>query len=117
MPPVGARAIITNPPFALAFEFLQKSLNEVGYVAYLLRTNFLESISRKRFFERCPPARVWIASRRLPMMHRHGWTGPRASSNTAFAWFVWDEATPAAERGRVGWFDYREFEACNQEAV
>jgi len=117
VPPVGTRAIITNPPFALAFEFLQKSLNEVGYVAYLLRTNFLESISRKRFFDRCPPARVWIASRRLPMMHRHGWTGPRASSNTAFAWFVWDEATPAAERGRVGWFDYREFEACNQEAV
>jgi hypothetical protein len=46
------------------------------------------------------------------MMHRHGWTGPRASSNTAFAWFVWDEATPVAERSRVSWFDYREFEAC-----
>jgi hypothetical protein len=24
------------------------------------------------------------------MMHRTGWTGPRASSATAFAWFVWE---------------------------
>jgi hypothetical protein len=29
---------------------------------------------------------------RLPMMHRHGWQGPRASSSIAFAWFVWDRA-------------------------
>jgi hypothetical protein len=27
---------------------------------------------------------------RLPMIHRDGWTGPRASNPTAFAWFVFD---------------------------
>jgi len=26
----------------------------------------------------------------LPMMHRDGWTGPRAASAIAFAWFCWD---------------------------
>jgi hypothetical protein len=109
VPPLGARAIITNPPFALAFEFLQKSLREVPYVAYLLRTNFLESVSRKPFFDRCPPARVHIASRRLPTMHHHGWTGPKAASNTCHAWFVWDEATPLSERGRFDWFDWKDF--------
>jgi hypothetical protein len=24
------------------------------------------------------------------MMHRDGWTGPRAPSNTDYAWFCWD---------------------------
>jgi len=109
VPPLGTRAIITNPPFALAFEFLQKSLNEVGYAADLLRTNFLESISRKPFFDRCPPARVLISSRRLPMMHRHGWTGKKASSNTCHTWFVWDAAAPASKRGRIVWFDWKDF--------
>jgi hypothetical protein len=27
---------------------------------------------------------------RIPMMHRDGWAGPRASSAMPFAWFVWD---------------------------
>jgi hypothetical protein len=39
------------------------------------------------------------------MMHRYGWTGPRASSNTAFAWFVWDDA--AAVKQHVDWFDWQ----------
>jgi hypothetical protein len=43
---------------------------------------------------------------RLPMMHRHGWEGPRAPSNTAYAWFVWD--ADAAEKRRLGWFDWRQ---------
>jgi len=33
-----------------------------------------------------------MACNRLPMMHRDGWQGPKASSNIAFAWFVWDRA-------------------------
>jgi hypothetical protein len=32
---------------------------------------------------------VHVFADRLPRMHRQGWEGPRASSMTAFAWFVW----------------------------
>jgi len=82
--PTGVEALVTNPPYKLAVRFAEKALGEVPYLALLLRTNFLESTSRLPFFRRSPPARVWIASRRLPMMHRHGWQGPRAPSNTCY---------------------------------
>jgi hypothetical protein len=102
-PDVGG--IVTNPPYRLAIEFAEKALNEVPYLALLLRTNFLESTARMPFFKKHRPARIWISSRRLPMMHRHGWEGPRAPSNTCFAWFIWDNN--AEKDCVVDWFDWR----------
>src|SRR6516165_6894634 len=98
--------IVTNPPFKLASRFAQKALSEVRYVALLLRTNFLEAIRRLPFFRTSPPSRIWISSRRLPMMHRHDWTGPRAGSNTCHAWFIWDRTSQ--DRRILNWFDWRE---------
>jgi hypothetical protein len=107
-PSKGVGGIITNPPYKLAMSFAQKAIAEVPYLALLLRTNFLESVNRLAFFRRYPPARLWVSSRRLPMMHRLGWQGPRAANNTCFAWFVWDNE--AKETCRFGWFDWREVE-------
>lgn len=106
-PVAGVGGVVTNPPYKLAVQFAQKAIREAPYLALLLRTNFLESTSRLRFFREYQPARIWISSRRLPMMHRLGWTGPRAPSNTCFAWFVWD--VQAAEKCVVDWFDWRDF--------
>ena len=50
--PVGVTGIVTNPPFKLAIEFARKALDEVPYLALLLRTNFLESTRRLPFFAR-----------------------------------------------------------------
>jgi hypothetical protein len=97
--------IITNPPYKLAMKFAEKALHETFYLALLLRTNFLESTARLSFFRAHQPARIWISSRRLPMMHRHGWEGPRAPSNTCFAWFVWDKRSN--EKRVVDWFDWK----------
>jgi hypothetical protein len=111
-------AIITNPPFMFALSLLEKAIGESDFVAFLLRANFLESVRRMPFFLSTPPQRVWISSRRLPMMHRLGWTGPRASSNTCYAWFVWDRRLPDLDHrplllvdrldARIGWFDWAE---------
>lgn len=98
--------VVTNPPYRLARPFAEKALKEVPYLALLLRTNFLESTARLPFFRRHPPARIWISSRRLPMMHRHGWNGPTAPSNTCFAWFVWDAS--ATQKRLIDWFDWRD---------
>lgn len=78
--PRRVQGIVTNPPFGAALKFALKALGEVPYVALLLRTNFLESTARLPFFRAHPPARIWISSRRLPMMHRHDWTGKKSAS-------------------------------------
>ena len=104
--PAGVRGIVTNPPYRLAKAFAEKALSEAPYLALLLRTNFLESTARLPFFRKHEPARIWISSRRLPMMHRHGWQGPRAPSNTCFAWFVWDGS--ARQKRIINWFDWKD---------
>ena len=101
-----AKGVVTNPPFILAVKFVEKALKETGYVALLLRTNFLESTARMAFFRKHPPARIWISSRRLPMMHRYGWQGRRAPSNTCYAWFVWDEKSE--QKRIIDWFNWKE---------
>ncbi|HKU53077.1 MAG TPA: hypothetical protein VJQ25_11450 [Nitrospira sp.] len=105
--------IITNPPFLRAVEFAEKALSEVNYVALLLRTNFLESTSRLPFFRSNPPSTVWISSRRLPMMHRFGWTGPQAPSNTCHAWFIWDYRQGRKSITVIDWFDWADYQPNN----
>lgn len=102
-PPAGIEAIVTNPPFSLLLQFAEKAVHEVPHVALLARLNALESIRRLAFYRAHPP-RVLVSSRRLPMMHRAGWDGPKASSNHTFAWLVWREGA-----GHTwGLFDWRE---------
>lgn len=104
-------SIITNPPFKLAREFVDQALRLSPYVAMLLRLSFLEGAARKPWFEGLPLARVHVASRRLPMMHRHSWTGPKAGSAVCHAWFVWDERHEG--RPQIQWFDWKEAAAAN----
>jgi hypothetical protein len=89
--PVGVEAIVSNPPFAWALEFLERALCQVPYVAFLLRTHFLiEGSERDRFLEEHPTTRTYHASLRLPRMHHIGWTGKKSSSQTPYSWCVWD---------------------------
>ena len=96
--------IVSNPPYMLALEFLQKAIADgAAYHAWLLRSNFLESNGRLPFFASHPPSRIWISSRRLPVMHREGGTGPRTGSNACMAWFVWMRARKnASSAGSIG---------------
>jgi len=92
MPPT---AIVTNPPYQEAARFVRWALQNSSYVAMLLRLAFLESEGRSDILDEHPPARIHVFKKRLPMMHRAGWKGKKASSAIAFAWFVWD--------GSVSW--------------
>lgn len=56
--------IITNPPFSLALEFLQKSLHEAATVCYLLRLNFLGSQTRRTFWQANRPSHVLVLAER-----------------------------------------------------
>jgi hypothetical protein len=90
--PDGVKAIITNPPFKLAGEFVEHALRLCPRVIMLLRLTFLESTRRTSILDGGQLARVHIFRNRLPMMHRVNWDGPKVSNPTAFAWFVWDRA-------------------------
>jgi hypothetical protein len=94
-PEINADAIITNPPYQLAEKFVEAALLRAPLVIMLLRLAFFEGQRRSRILENCGLARIHVFRKRLPMMHREGWTGKRASSAIAFAWYVW-------ERGYAG---------------
>jgi hypothetical protein len=94
--------IITNPPFKLAAAFARRACDlTTGKVALLCRLGWLEGNERRRMFESLPFARLWVFSRRLPMMHRVGYDGPKSSSTIAFAWFVFEAGHTGPFQG--GW--------------
>jgi hypothetical protein len=89
---LGSDAIVTNPPFALAEQFVERALERAPLVIMLLRLAFLESERRTHILENAGLARVHVFSKRLPMMHRAGWEGRKANSGMAFCWMVWDRS-------------------------
>lgn len=88
--PIGTEAIVMNPPFKNAGEFVEKAIDLCPKVYMLGRLAFLESDRRSAILDGGMLARVHVFRKRLPMMHRKGWDGPKAGSSMAFAWFVWD---------------------------
>lgn len=102
--PLGVQAIVTNPPFKNAGEFVANALKLCPKVVMLLRLAFLESERRRDILDTGALARVHVFRKRLPMMHREGWEGKKGSSAMAFAWFVWDRAHEGpTELRRLSW--------------
>jgi len=83
--------VITNPPFKLAEEFIQKGLSEAKCgVAMLTRTVFLESVGRyERLFLNTPPSIVAQFCERVPMVK--GRLDPKATTATGYAWIIWEK--------------------------
>lgn len=116
-PPWGSFDIVTNPPYGdILNAFVAHALRvfRPRKMALLLNLNFLCGFAdddRNFVMDDCPPARVYVFKRRLPMMHRDGWEGSKASSRMNTAWFVWEmqedgtygDCTIAR---RVDWKDY-----------
>jgi hypothetical protein len=102
--PEGTEAIVTNPPFSRAEEFVEHALELCPRVIMLLRLAFLESERRCRILDTGMLARIHVFRKRLPMMHRDGRKGPKASSAMAFAWFVWDRRhNGSPTMNRISW--------------
>jgi len=85
-------------------QFIANALLLVPQVAMLCRLAFLESERRTPLLETSGLHRVIVFRNRLPMMHRYGWTGPRNSNATAFAWYCWQRGyNEAPQLQRVSW--------------
>lgn len=80
---------ITNPPFRLAEQFIERALatSRVG-CAVILRSAFLEGIGRyERLFGDRPSSHVLQFVERIPMVK--GRLDSEAASATSYAWLVW----------------------------
>jgi hypothetical protein len=107
--PDGIECIVTNPPFKLAQQFVEHALELCPLVVMLLRLAFLESERRCGILEGRGLARVHVFRKRLPMMHRDSWSGRKANSGMAFAFFSWvrNHRGPTTI-DRISWEDTRD---------
>jgi hypothetical protein len=97
-------AVVTNPPYRLAQHFVRHALTLCPRVFMLLRLTFLESERRRDVLDGAGLIRVHVFRNRLPMMHRDGWAGNRASNAVAFAWYVWQQGYIGnATIDRISW--------------
>lgn len=92
--------VITNPPFRLAAEFIQRGLELAGVgVAVLVRTSFIEGVERYlTLFSKNPPALVAPFSERVPMFK--GRVDAKGSTATSYCWLVWQHNTKNFTRVR-----------------
>jgi hypothetical protein len=109
----GRPDIVTNPPYGAELNaFVAHALrkHQPRKMALLLNLNFVcgfDDPDRNFVMDEMRPARIHVFTRRLPMMHRDGWTGPEASSRMNTAWFVWEQPHERSGRetviNRVDW--------------
>jgi len=95
-------AVITNPPYSLAYEFIQASLGLAHEVAVLVRLGFLASEERCMFMRQHTPS-VYVLPNRPrfdPSIRKHQRTGVlyRSTADSAdYVWLVFSSTRPHGE--------------------
>ncbi|WP_406646898.1 hypothetical protein QEZ52_00385 [Aliisedimentitalea scapharcae] len=90
-PPAAVDWTITNPPFRLAAQFIDRALqtSRIGS-AVIVRSAFLEGVGRyNKLFNVCPPTDILQFSERV-VMHK-GKLSAKGSTATAYCWLVWNK--------------------------
>jgi hypothetical protein len=87
---------------------VRHALTLVPEVVVLMRLAFLEGVRRSDLIDEKLQS-VMVFRDRLPMMHRHDWTGPRSTSAMAFAWMTFSPAPMGSTiLRRISWKDHKE---------
>jgi hypothetical protein len=104
----GIGAIITNPPYALAREFIERALSFASVRVVAMRTDFDHAATRAHLFAGCPTfAKKVVLTRRIRWFEdSHG------SPSFNHCWMIWDRQhrgpptlalTPAASPKMHAW--------------
>jgi len=85
-------AIVTNPPYSLATEFIEHALHLMkpndGTVAMLLRADFDSAKGRRHLFADNPAfVKKLVLTKRIVWVENEG---KKASPSFNHAWFIWD---------------------------
>lgn len=87
--------IVTNPPYSMALEFVQKCrslLAENGVLAMFLKIQYWEGEKRKEDLKKYPPAYCFPFTKRMATWNNGRPTddnGKRWATTMCHAWFVW----------------------------
>lgn len=90
--------IITNPPYSLAKEFLEKSMKLIsdnGKVAMFLKIQFLEGVKRIDMFKKYPPKYIYVFVKRMATFNNgkeFDANGKPWATTMCHAWFVWEKS-------------------------
>ena len=109
--------IITNPPYSLAKEFVEKSmalLNDGydgdgypnGQLIMFLKIQFLEGAKRKELFEKYPPKYIYVFRNRMATWNNGeplDPNGKRWATTMCHAWFIWEKGSTTEPT--VRWLD------------
>lgn len=85
--------IITNPPYKKAKEFIEHMISMLdtgNKLAAFLKIQFLESQSRRPLFDKHPPKRIHVFSKRVSCA-KNGRFDLYPSSAVCYAWFIWEK--------------------------
>lgn len=94
--------IITNPPFRLAQQFVERALDVASCgVAVIVRSVWAEGVGRfETLFCDRPPTAILQHVERVPMVK--GRYDPGASTATSYSWFIWDRRS-VGKGTQFGW--------------
>ena len=84
--------IITNPPYRLANEFINRGmqiLKKGNKLALFLPIRYLEGKERKEIYRQYPPKSVYVSSGRLNCAINGDFS--KARSAISYAWYVWQK--------------------------
>ena len=85
--------ILTNPPYKLAQEFVEKALDRQWngfYTIMFLKIQFLEGQARKKLFEKYPPKYVYVNSQRQFCAMNGDFEKYNAKA-ICYCWFIWEK--------------------------
>lgn len=89
-PPLSIDAIITNPPFNLSAQFIEKAVHDAPIVAMLLKSQYWHAKIRTDLFEKYPPTWVLPLNWRPDFLEHKRKVGDKKGSPTMeVAWSVW----------------------------
>jgi hypothetical protein len=92
-------ALITNPPYAkkMPIKMLRKAVDNFDFVAMVLRTTFLESRDRNKFFNEFPPSVVYVFSDRMNCDFEDDLENKQIGGMVSYSIFVWKKGNHEAK--------------------
>ena len=88
--------IITNPPYKLAVNFIEKAMDIIhdgNKCIMFLKLQFMEGKARKKLFEKYPPKTIWVSSSRIMCAKNGNFEEMKegGGSAIAYAWYVFEK--------------------------